>query len=113
MSRGFAENSGDLLALGASEEDSTDRRLAELAGLVVQQTLDPCFGEAVLPTPHHRTVGAGDRERLQAIVANRNRRQKPQGLFLYLLNLNEPEHRWVVEDRPLGSGQNYRCARWS
>jgi hypothetical protein len=37
---------------------ASDRRLAGLAGLVAQQTLDPRFGEAVLPTPHHRPADA-------------------------------------------------------
>jgi hypothetical protein len=31
-----------------------DRRLARLAGPVAQQTLNPRFGEALLPTPHCR-----------------------------------------------------------
>jgi hypothetical protein len=37
---------------------ASDRRLARLAGLVAQQTLDRRFGEAVLPTPHHRPADA-------------------------------------------------------
>jgi hypothetical protein len=37
---------------------ASDRRLAGLAGLVAQQTLNPRFGEAVLPTPRHRPADA-------------------------------------------------------
>jgi len=33
-----------------------DRRLAGLAGLVAQQTLDPALGKALLPPPHRRTA---------------------------------------------------------
>jgi hypothetical protein len=35
-----------------------DRRLAGLAGLVAQQTLDPALGEALLPPPHRRPADA-------------------------------------------------------
>ena len=35
-----------------------DRRLAGLAGLVAQQTLDPALGKALLPPPHRRTADA-------------------------------------------------------
>jgi hypothetical protein len=35
-----------------------DRRLAGLAGLVAQQTLDPRFGKALLPAPHRRPTDA-------------------------------------------------------
>ena len=35
-----------------------DRRLAGLAGLVAQQTLDPALGKALLPPPHRRPADA-------------------------------------------------------
>jgi hypothetical protein len=35
-----------------------DRRLAGLAGLVVQQTVDPALGKALLPSPHGRPADA-------------------------------------------------------
>jgi len=35
-----------------------ERRLAGLAGLVAQQTLDPALGEALLPPPHRRPADA-------------------------------------------------------
>jgi hypothetical protein len=35
-----------------------DRRLAGLAGLVAQQSVDPALGKALLPPPHRRTADA-------------------------------------------------------
>ena len=35
-----------------------DRRLAGLAGLVAQQTLNPALGKALLPAPHRRPADA-------------------------------------------------------
>ena len=53
-----------------------DRRLAGLAGLVAQQTLDPALGKALLPAPHRRPADADRVRHLLRRVADPPRRAR-------------------------------------